>query len=206
MASDRMADARREGPADRLRDIILGRMIDAKGGSIMAKGGAKAKPKVRARVKTTAVKRSPKSSRKASRPARPSDFIVKARRKHDFLVKKFDPKDFKNVGLRSYALYRDLGIEDATHGMAVAHVIKLVGQCDPKVVSKLHTHEADFQMIYVLKGSMTGEYEGHGVHTLTEGDCWLQPKNIKHKVLDYSPDCELLEIVMPATFKTVELE
>jgi mannose-6-phosphate isomerase-like protein (cupin superfamily) len=109
-------------------------------------------------------------------------------------------------GLRTYALYRDLGIKDATHGMAVAHVIRMVGPCDPKVVSKLHTHEADFQMIYVLKGSMTGEYEGHGVHTLTEGDCWLQPKNIKHKVLDYSDDCELLEIVMPGDFETVELE
>jgi mannose-6-phosphate isomerase-like protein (cupin superfamily) len=169
-----------------------------------ARKKAKTKPKVRARAKKAAVKRSAKaSSRKAARGA---DFVVDARRKHKFLAKKFRPEDFKADGLRSYALYRDLGVKDATHGMAIAHVIRMVGPCDPKVVSKLHTHEADFQMIYVLKGSMTGEYEGHGVHTLTEGDCWLQPKNIKHKVLDYSDDCELLEIVMPADFATVELE
>lgn len=172
----------------------------------MAKAAAKAKPKGRARAKAVAVKRSSKAAPSAAGKARQSGFTVKARRKHDFVVKKYNPRDFRNDGLRSYALYRDLGIADATHGMAVAHVIKLVGKCDPKVVSKLHTHEADFQMIYVLKGSMTGEYEGHGVYTVTEGDCWLQPKNIKHKVLDYSPDCELLEIVMPAKFKTVELE
>lgn len=171
------------------------------------RSGAKVKPKVRARAKAVVAKRSPKlKSRRAAGQARKADFVVDARRKHDFVVKKFRPEDFRNDGLRTYALYRDLGIKDATHGMAVAHVIKLVGKCDPKVVSKLHTHEADFQMIYVLKGSMTGEYEGHGVHIVTEGDCWLQPKNIKHKVLDYSPDCELLEIVMPANFKTVEME
>jgi hypothetical protein len=53
---------------------------------------------------------------------------------------------------------------------------------------------------------MTGEFEGNGVHTMKTGDAWLQPKNIKHKVLDYSDDCELLEIVMPGNFKTAELE
>jgi len=165
---------------------------------------AKARTKVRARAKKVPVKRSAKLSRKKPGAGK-ADFVVNARRKHKFVVNHFRPQDFKRDGLRHYAFYRDLGIKDATHGMAVAHVIKLVGPCDPQVVSKLHTHEADFQMIYVLKGSLTGEYEGE-VHTVKQGDCWLQPKNIKHKVLDYSDDCELLEIVMPANFKTVELE
>jgi quercetin dioxygenase-like cupin family protein len=61
-------------------------------------------------------------------------------------------------------------------------------------------------MIYVLRGSITSSFEGQGTHTMTAGDCWLQPQRIKHKVLDYSDDCELLEIVMPANFETVELE
>ena len=42
--------------------------------------------------------------------------------------------------------------------------------------------------------------------TMREGSCWLQPPKIKHKVLDYSDDCELLEIILPADFETVELE
>jgi mannose-6-phosphate isomerase-like protein (cupin superfamily) len=169
-----------------------------------AKTKNKTKTKTKARAKKISVKRSPKLASRKSMAGK--DYVVNARRKHKFVAKRFRPEDFKADGLRNYALYRDLGIKDATYGMAIAHVIRMVGPCDPKVVSKLHTHEADFQMIYVLKGSMTGEYEGHGVHTLNEGDCWLQPKNIKHKVLDYSDDCELLEIVMPGDFETVELE
>jgi quercetin dioxygenase-like cupin family protein len=70
----------------------------------------------------------------------------------------------------------------------------------------MHLHQAEFQMIYVLKGSMTTEFEGQGVHTMKAGDSWLQPPSIRHKVLDYSDDCEVLEIVMPGNFKTVELE
>ena len=31
-------------------------------------------------------------------------------------------------------------------------------------------------------------------------------RRIKHTVLDYSDDCEVLEIVLPAEFETVELE
>jgi quercetin dioxygenase-like cupin family protein len=61
-------------------------------------------------------------------------------------------------------------------------------------------------MIYVLKGMIKTEIEGHGIHTMNAGDSWLQPQSIVHKVLDYSDGCEVLEIVLPAEFKTVELE
>lgn len=140
------------------------------------------------------------------RSARAAEGAKSKRKAHKFVLSRFRPEDFKTDGLRSYAQYRDLGIKDATNGMAVAHVIRFVGQCDPKVVSKEHLHEAEFQMIYVLKGSMVSSFEGQGTHTLKAGDAWLQPHGIKHKVLDYSSDCEVLEIVMPANFKTVELE
>jgi quercetin dioxygenase-like cupin family protein len=73
-------------------------------------------------------------------------------------------------------------------------------------VSKLHLHDVDFQMIYVLKGSITSEFEGHGSHTFKAGSSWIQPPRIKHKVLDYSDDCEVLEIVLPADFDTEEFE
>jgi hypothetical protein len=109
-------------------------------------------------------------------------------------------------GLRSYAKYRDLGIAAATKGLARAHVIKMIPPCDPRVVSKRHYHDVKFQMIYVLKGWIKGEYEGAVQVTMRQGSCWLQPPRIKHAVLDYSDDCELLEIILPADFETVELE
>src|SRR5262245_58194673 len=86
-------------------------------------------------ARKAAARRSPKASARA-----------KARPVHKFLVKKFRPQDFKSDGLRAYAQYRDLGVKDATRGMVVAHVIRLVGSCDPKVVSKEHLHDTEFQM------------------------------------------------------------
>jgi len=35
---------------------------------------------------------------------------------------------------------------------------------------------------------------------------WIQPPRIEHVVLDYSDDYEVLEVILPADFKTVELE
>jgi quercetin dioxygenase-like cupin family protein len=61
-------------------------------------------------------------------------------------------------------------------------------------------------MVYVLKGWIKSEFEGEGAHTFYAGSCWIQPPKIKHTVLGYSDDCELLEIVLPADFETVTLE
>jgi quercetin dioxygenase-like cupin family protein len=108
--------------------------------------------------------------------------------------------------LRSYAKYRDLGMSKATNGLLQAHVIQFIPPCDPAVVSKRHFHDVDFQMIYVLKGWIKSEFEGQGEVTISEGAAWLQPPRIKHTALDYSDDCEVLEIILPAEFKTVELE
>jgi hypothetical protein len=128
-----------------------------------------------------------------------------APRRQTFVASHLSPDAFEG-GLRSYAKYRDLNIVSATKGSARAHVIKMIPPCDPPVVSKRHYHDVEFQMIYVLKGWIKGEYEGAGVVTMREGSCWLQPPRIEHSVLDYSDDCELLEIIMPADFETVELE
>lgn len=147
------------------------------------------------------------AARRVSAATKPRATVAaKPRRPHKFVKSHLRAGDFKAHGLRTYAHYRDLGVVDATHGMALAHVIRFQGKCDPKLVSKDHLHEADFQMIYVLKGSITTEIKGHGIHTMNAGDCWLQPHSAVHKVLDYSDGCEVLEIVMPANFKTVELE
>jgi Cupin domain len=129
----------------------------------------------------------------------------RAPRKQTFVANHLAADAFEG-GLRSYAKYRDLGIAAATAGLARAHVIRMIPPCDPAVVSKRHYHDVEFQMIYVLKGWIKGEYEGQGVVTMREGSCWLQPPRIKHTVLDYSGDCELLEIILPADFETVELE
>ena len=111
------------------------------------------------------------------------------------------------TGLRSFMEYRDLGIETATHGQFRAHVIRIkkdAGTHDLHTTG-LHQHLCDFQMFYVLKGWIKTELEGQGAHVMRPGSAWIQPPKIKHKVLDYSDDAEVLEIVLPANFDTVEL-
>jgi hypothetical protein len=167
----------------------------------MVKRAASRKAKAQSRTKGPTLKM--RKRRSASPVARAN---TKARKmlNQRFVASHLNEGDFK-VGLRSYAKYRDLGIAAATNGLAQAHVIRLVPPCDPAEVSKRHFHDVDFQMIYVLKGWMKGEYEGAGVVTMRKGSCWLQPPRIKHTVLDYSDDCELLEIILPAEFDTVTL-
>lgn len=119
-----------------------------------------------------------------------------------FVVSHLDESSFESGGLRPYSAYRDLGIAAATNGYATAHVIRMTAPCTDEARG-WHRHEADFQLVYVLKGWFKNEFEGHGVQVMREGTCWIQPPGIRHAVLDYSLDCELLEIVLPANFKTV---
>jgi quercetin dioxygenase-like cupin family protein len=96
--------------------------------------------------------------------------------------------------------------EEDFDGMVQAHVIRMTKPFSAEEVAIPHFHDVDFQMVYVLKGWFRSEFEGQGPHTFHAGSCWIQPPRIKHTVLGYSDDCELLEIVLPADFETVTLK
>jgi len=149
-------------------------------------------------AKASARKKLSASGRAQARPRR----IVPKQR---VAISHHRDEDFKADGLRAYAKYRDLGIADATGGLARAHVIRLIGPCNPEEVSKLHFHDVDFQMVYVLKGWVKTYMEGQGENLMKEGSSWTQPPRIRHLIMDYSDDVELLEVILPADFKTVEL-
>jgi mannose-6-phosphate isomerase-like protein (cupin superfamily) len=174
---------------------------------------AKKKPKSRVAAKTAALKKSParktaakSSARKPIKAKRASPVAKpKPRPKQRIAVSHHREEDFKADGLRTYAKYRDLGIADASHGLARAHVIRLIGPCNPDEVSKLHFHDVEFQMVYVLKGWVKTYMEGQGETLMKQGSSWTQPPRIKHLIMDYSDDVELLEVILPADFKTVEL-
>lgn len=121
-----------------------------------------------------------------------------------FTIAHADHGVFEGAGLRPFFEYRQLGIAQATQGKFGAHVIRAV----PGVESpaEWHTHELDFQMVYVTKGWVVFEYEGEGEHTLRAGSCVLQPPGIRHREVRHSDDMELLEIVSPAEFETFPAE
>jgi mannose-6-phosphate isomerase-like protein (cupin superfamily) len=174
---------------------------------------AKQKPTSRAAAKAAAQKKSPprkhtakSTARKAIKAkARGAPVAKRARPKQRIAISHYRDEDFKADGLRAYAQYRDLGIADATGGLARAHVIRLIGPCNPAEVSKLHFHDVEFQMVYVLKGWVKTYIEGQGETLMKEGSSWTQPPRVKHLIMDYSDDVELLEVILPADFKTVEL-
>jgi mannose-6-phosphate isomerase-like protein (cupin superfamily) len=172
----------------------------------------KSPPRKSAARKTTAKSTSRKTIQAQDRKARGRKTVralsavkPKRRPKQRIAISHYREEDFKANGLRRYAHYRDLGIAAASHGLAQAHVIRLVGPCNPAEVSKLHFHDVEFQLVYVLKGWVKTYMEGQGETLMKEGSCWTQPPRIKHLILDYADNSELLEVILPAEFKTVEL-
>ena len=107
-------------------------------------------------------------------------------------------------GLRAFFEYRNLGVDDATQGKYSANVIRAVPgrHTEPSC----HIHHLDFQMIYILQGWVTFEYEGQGQVTFRPGSAALQPPGIRHREIEHSDDLELIEITSPAEFKTESVE
>ena len=110
--------------------------------------------------------------------------------------------DYVSGGLRDFFLYRDLGVAEATNGKVIAHLVK--ANMAPEKGTGWHLHEADFQIVLMLKGWARFMYEDQET-LVAAGDCVHQRPGIRHYLFDYSPDMEYLEIVSPADFKTVEM-
>ncbi|HKI97605.1 MAG TPA: cupin domain-containing protein [bacterium] len=108
---------------------------------------------------------------------------------------------FTRKGLRSFWEYRDLGVNEGTHGHVRATVLRAIREC-PEGGTGWHYHELDFQMYYVLKGTLRTLVEGQGELTFSAGDSWLQPPRTKHNVVYFSADLELLELIAPAEYGT----
>jgi len=119
-----------------------------------------------------------------------------------FVISHHAEQAFKADGLRPYSAYRDLGVAAATNGLAQAHVIRMTAPFHPSL-SERHRHNVRFQMVYCLRGWFQTDFEGIGPQRLGAGSCWVQPPGIRHTVVGWSDDCELLEVVVPAECETV---
>ena len=117
-----------------------------------------------------------------------------------FTVCHADDGKFEGQGLRAFFEYRQLGIAEATQGKFGAHVIRAV-PCRHSEAA-WHTHDLDFQMVYVTRGWVVFDYEGQGETILRAGSCVLQPPGIRHREVTHSDDMELIEITSPAEFAT----
>ena len=131
-----------------------------------------------------------------------SQVKIESKRAWDFVHNRAEEATWA-PGLREIFEYRDLGIAEATQGRVVAHVIRAAaGQ---EFSGQPHLHHTTFQLVYVLKGWIEFEYEGQGVVRLEAGSCVHQPPGIRHREIGHSEDVEMLEVVLPAGFKTEEV-
>jgi quercetin dioxygenase-like cupin family protein len=111
---------------------------------------------------------------------------------------------FREGGLRSYFVYRDLQATEPSNGLASAQIIKATAACEEGM--GVHHHVLAFQLTYVIKGWVTIDYPEAGErHTLVEGDCVVQPPRLRHELVAFSEDLEVLEVAAPAAYETNEL-
>ena len=111
--------------------------------------------------------------------------------------------EYKSGGLRDFFVYRGLGIEEATHGRVIAQLVK--ANAAPEKGTGWHVHEADFHIVYMVRGWARFMYEDKET-LVSAGDCVHQAPGIKHFLFDYSEDMEYLEIVGPANFSSIGVD
>lgn len=135
--------------------------------------------------------------------ARAVDQIAeKLRGNQRFVFSHLDKDSFKRDGLRPFFEYRDLGLFEATGGLAQAHVNRAAAPTTP---GKWHCHEVGFQFVYLLSGWLRCEFEGEGEVVMHAGTAWIQPPGLKHIVHEYSDDFQSLELILPGDFVTREV-
>lgn len=128
---------------------------------------------------------------------------MKDQLKSNFSHAKSGDNEFVDEGLRSFFQYKDLGISKATNGLVLAQIVR--AKEEPKAGTGWHYHEADFHIVYMIKGWAKFMYEDKET-LVSVGDCVHQAPGIRHYLFDYSSDMEYLEIVGPASFTSIDTE
>ncbi len=118
---------------------------------------------------------------------------------HAFVVRRLRDEAPWVIG-RAGMLYRDLVPSRLGGAMIASHIRIPDGGPVPDMV---HFHKVGFQLIFCLKGWVDVLYEDQGGPLrLTPGDCFIQPPEIRHRVLEASEGIEVLEIGVPADHVT----
>ena len=88
---------------------------------------------------------------------------------------------------------RDLGIARATDGIAGVRVVRAAGASNEP-----WTATGELCLHVVLDGAVTLDRVGHAPERLTTGDSVALPAGDRYRLVDPSPDLELLDVTLPA--------
>lgn len=119
---------------------------------------------------------------------------------HAFVVRRLADQAPWIIG-RAGMHYRDL-IPTRLGGSIIASHIRIPdGGPVPDLV---HYHKVGFQLIFCINGWVDVVYEDQGPPLrLSAGDCFIQPPEIRHRVLNASDGIEVIEVGVPADHITM---
>ena len=118
---------------------------------------------------------------------------------HAFVVRRLANQAPWVIG-RAGMQYRDL-IPSRLGGSIIASHIRIPD--GGPVPDMVHFHKVGFQLIFCYRGWVDVVYEDQGPPIrLTAGDCFIQPPEIRHRVLEASDGIEVIEIGVPAEHVT----
>lgn len=118
---------------------------------------------------------------------------------HAFVVRRLADQAPWVIG-RAGMQYRDL-IPSRLGGSIIASHIRIPD--GGPVPDMVHFHKVGFQLIFCYRGWVDVVYEDQGPPIrLTAGDCFIQPPEIRHRVLEASDGIEVIEIGVPAEHVT----
>ena len=125
--------------------------------------------------------------------------LVLPETRHAFVVRRLADQAPWVIG-RAGMHYRDLVPSRLGGAMIASHIRIPDGGPVPDMV---HFHKVGFQLIFCIKGWVDVVYEDQGAKIrLTAGDCFIQPPEIRHRVLEASDGIEVIEIGVPADHVT----
>ncbi|MBL3702423.1 cupin domain-containing protein [Sulfitobacter sp. BDSS02] len=118
---------------------------------------------------------------------------------HSFVVRRLADQAPWIIG-RAGMHYRDLIPERLGGSIIASHIRIPDGGPVPDMV---HFHKVGFQLIFCINGWVDVVYEDQGPKMrLTAGDCFIQPPEIRHRVLEASDNVQVIEIGVPAEHVT----
>ena len=124
--------------------------------------------------------------------------LVLPETKHAFVVRRLADQAPWIIG-RAGMEYRDL-VPSRLGGAMIASHIRVP---DGPVPDMVHYHKVGFQLIFCIRGWVDVLYEDQGgMRRLTAGDCFIQPPEIRHRVMHAADGIEVVEIGVPAEHVT----
>ena len=125
--------------------------------------------------------------------------LVLPETRHSFVVRRLADQAPWIIG-RAGMNYRDL-VPDRLGGAMIASHIRIPD--GGPVPDMVHYHKVGFQLIFCIHGWVDVLYEDQGDRLrLTPGDCFIQPPEIRHRVMEASDDLQVIEIGVPADHVT----